>query len=95
MQVSYVNIFVTDLEKAIAFYRDKLGLALQFSSLEHGYASFAAGGVRLGVALPGAGCCSPPISRVIGSTGNGRSLPRDWRSPGSTSGCSSSAWACR
>ncbi|MBM3722560.1 MAG: VOC family protein, partial [Actinobacteria bacterium] len=37
MQVSYVNIFVTDLEKAIAFYRDKLGLALQFSSPEHGY----------------------------------------------------------
>ena len=54
MQVSYVNIFVTDLEKAIAFYRDKLGLSLQFSSPEHGYASFAAGGVRLGVALPGA-----------------------------------------
>ncbi|MBM3722473.1 MAG: glyoxalase/bleomycin resistance/dioxygenase family protein [Actinobacteria bacterium] len=54
MQVSYVNIFVTDLEKAIAFYRDKLGLALQFSSPEHGYASFAAGGVRLGVARPGA-----------------------------------------
>ena len=53
MQVSYVNIFVTDLEKAIAFYRDKLGLVLQFSSQEHGYASFAAGPVRLGVALPG------------------------------------------
>ena len=54
MQVSYVNIFVADFEKAISFYRDKLGLALQFSSPEHGYASFAAGGVRLGVALPGA-----------------------------------------
>jgi predicted enzyme related to lactoylglutathione lyase len=53
MQVSYVNIFVTDLEQAIAFYRDKLGLALQFSSQEHGYASFAAGPVRLGVVLPG------------------------------------------
>jgi predicted enzyme related to lactoylglutathione lyase len=49
-----VNIFVTDLERATAFYRDKLGLALQFSSQEHGYASFAAGAVRLGVALPGA-----------------------------------------
>ena len=53
MQVSYVNVFVTDLDKAIAFYRDRLGLALQFSSAEHGYASFAAGAVRLGVALPG------------------------------------------
>jgi len=54
MQVSYVNIFVTDLEKAIAFYRDKLGLALLFSSPEQGFASFTVGGVRLGVALAGA-----------------------------------------
>lgn len=53
MQISYVNIFVTDLDRAIAFYGDMLGLALQFSSPEHGYASFAAGAVRLGVALPG------------------------------------------
>jgi predicted enzyme related to lactoylglutathione lyase len=48
-----VNIFVADLERAIAFYRDTLGLVLQFSSPEHGYASFATGAVRLGVALPG------------------------------------------
>ena len=54
MQIAYVNIFVTDLDMAIEFYRDKLGLALQFSSPEHGYASFVAGGVRLGIALPGA-----------------------------------------
>jgi predicted enzyme related to lactoylglutathione lyase len=54
MQISYVNVFVSDLDKAIEFYRDKLGLQLQFSSPEHGYASFAAGSVRLGVALPGA-----------------------------------------
>lgn len=53
MQISYVNVFVTDLERAIDFYRDKLGLALQFSSPEHGYATFAAGAVRLGVTLPG------------------------------------------
>lgn len=53
MQVSYVNIFVTDIERAVAFYRDKLGLTLHFSSPEHGYASLAAGAVRLGVALPG------------------------------------------
>ncbi len=54
MHISYVNIFVTDLTRAIAFYRDTLGLTLQFSSPERGYASFAAGAVRLGVALPGA-----------------------------------------
>jgi lactoylglutathione lyase len=53
MQIAYVNIFVTDLEESIAFYRDRLGLALQFSSPEHGYASFSAGAVRLGLSLPG------------------------------------------
>jgi predicted enzyme related to lactoylglutathione lyase len=53
MQISYVNVFVSDLTEATVFYRDKLGLPLQFSSAEHGYASFSAGGVRLGVALPG------------------------------------------
>ncbi len=56
MQISYVNVFVSDLAHATKFYRDKLGLHLQFSSEEHGYASFtasASGGVRLGIALPG------------------------------------------
>lgn len=53
MQISYVNIFVTDLDRAVEFYRDKLGFALQFSSPEHGYASFAAGAIRLGVARAG------------------------------------------
>jgi len=53
MQISYVNIFVGDLSRAITFYQDKLGLHLQFSSLEHGYASFATGSIRLGIALPG------------------------------------------
>ncbi len=55
MRISYVNVFVADLDKAMEFYRDCLGLQLQYSSPEHGYASFAAGSVRLGVALPGAG----------------------------------------
>lgn len=53
MQISYVNVFVTDLETAVEFYRDKLGLALEYSSPEHGYASFSVGGLRLGLALPG------------------------------------------
>lgn len=53
MHVSYINVFVRDLARATEFYRDKLGLHLQFSSQEHGYASFSAGGVRLGIAVPG------------------------------------------
>lgn len=53
MQVSYVNVFTRDLARATEFYRDKLGLQLEFSSPEHGYASFSAGGVRLGIAVAG------------------------------------------
>jgi diamine N-acetyltransferase len=52
-RIAYVNVFVRDLDRATEFYRDTLGLQLQYASPEHGYASFAAGGVRLGIAVPG------------------------------------------
>ena len=53
MQIAYVNLFVSDLDRAIEFYATKLGLDLEVSDSEHGYASLAAGAVRLGLALPG------------------------------------------
>jgi predicted enzyme related to lactoylglutathione lyase len=53
MQIAYVNVFVSDLARAVQFYERSLGLSLQLSSPEHGYASFFAGGVRLGIAVPG------------------------------------------
>jgi len=53
IQIIYVNIFVSDLPRAVEFYQGKLGLELEFSSPEHGYASFSAGAVRLGIAVPG------------------------------------------
>ena len=53
MQIAYVNLFVSDLDRAIEFYAGKLGLELEFSDSEHGYASLSAGPVRLGLALPG------------------------------------------
>ncbi len=53
MQVSYINVFVSNLTRAIDFYQGHLGLGLEFSSAEHGYASFSAGAVRLGIAVPG------------------------------------------
>lgn len=53
MRVAYVNVFVRDLARATEFYREKLGLQLQFSSAEHGYASLSAGDIRLGIAVPG------------------------------------------
>jgi predicted enzyme related to lactoylglutathione lyase len=53
MQIAYVNLFVSDLERAVEFYTAKLGLESEFSDSEHGYASLSAGPIRLGLALPG------------------------------------------
>lgn len=53
MHIAYVNIFVSDLARAVEFYQKKLGLALEHSSPEHGYASLSAGPVRLGLAVAG------------------------------------------
>ena len=53
MQIAYVNVFVSDLDRAITFYQGTLGLDLQFSSPEHGYASLSAGPIRLGLTVPG------------------------------------------
>ncbi|MBW2231346.1 MAG: VOC family protein [Deltaproteobacteria bacterium] len=61
MQIAYVNIFVSDLKRAIEFYEERLGLELEHSSPEHGYASFAAGPVRLGLAVAG-----PDQSDLVG-----------------------------
>jgi predicted enzyme related to lactoylglutathione lyase len=49
-QIWYVNVFVRDLRRAVAFFRDALGLPLQFEDEKFGYASFAPPGVRLGIA---------------------------------------------
>lgn len=54
MEIAYVNVFVSDLDKAIDFYRSRLGLELEFAAEEHGYASFSGGPVRLGLAVAGA-----------------------------------------
>lgn len=54
MQIAYVNVFVNDHQRAVAFYRDTLGLPLLHASPEFGFAAFQAGGVRLGVAVAGA-----------------------------------------
>jgi predicted enzyme related to lactoylglutathione lyase len=44
-----VSIGVADLDRAVDFYRDALGLGLQFSAPEHSYARFDLGGMNFGV----------------------------------------------
>jgi len=50
ISIGYVNVFVDDLDRAIDFYGRTLGLKLEHADPEHGYASFDAGSVRLGLA---------------------------------------------
>ncbi len=54
MDIAYVNVFVSDLDRAVEFYQGKLGLSLEMADAGHGYASFAVGPVRLGLAVAGA-----------------------------------------
>jgi predicted enzyme related to lactoylglutathione lyase len=54
VEIAYVNVFVRDLDRAVAFYRDVLGLVPERTDTGHGYASFRAGPVQLGLAVAGA-----------------------------------------
>ena len=53
MQIGYVNIFVSDLDRAVEFYQTKLGFELKFQDADHGYASFQTGPISLGLAVAG------------------------------------------
>jgi predicted enzyme related to lactoylglutathione lyase len=54
MEIAYVNVFVSDLERSVEFFESTLGLELELRAEEHGYASLSAGPVRLGLAVAGA-----------------------------------------
>lgn len=55
MKIAYVNLYVSDLERSVAFYTEKLGLKLLFQDADHGYASLHAGSISLGLAVAGEG----------------------------------------
>ena len=50
LKLAYVNLYVTDLARSVEFFEKTLGLGLQFSDTNFGYASLDAGAVRLGLA---------------------------------------------
>ena len=50
MNIGYVNLYVDDLDAAVSFYEGHLGFELRFRDDAHGYASFDAGAVLLGIA---------------------------------------------
>jgi predicted enzyme related to lactoylglutathione lyase len=49
LRIGSINIGVTDLDRAVGFYRDVLGLRLLFSEPAHNYARFDVGGASFGV----------------------------------------------
>ena len=50
LRLWYVNVYVTDLARSVEFFEKTLGLGLQFSDTEFGYASVDAGPLRIGLA---------------------------------------------
>lgn len=40
ISLEYVTLEVSDLERSVDFFRNKIGLSLEFSDAKHGYASF-------------------------------------------------------
>jgi predicted enzyme related to lactoylglutathione lyase len=50
VRVWYATAYVRDFDRAVAFYRDTLGLPLKFADEKFGYASFATPGAGFSVA---------------------------------------------
>ena len=49
-KVGYVTVGVRDLDRAVEFYRDTLGLPMLYAAPEFSYAAFDAGGTRFSIA---------------------------------------------
>jgi predicted enzyme related to lactoylglutathione lyase len=50
LTIAYVNVFVTDLARSLAFYEQVLGMTVLFRHEQFGYASIAAGPIHMGLA---------------------------------------------
>jgi catechol 2,3-dioxygenase-like lactoylglutathione lyase family enzyme len=59
--IGQVHISVTDIDRAVAFYRDTLGLSFLFQVPGQPMAFFDCGGTRLYLAIPEQGFHSQPI----------------------------------
>ena len=51
MHIGYVNVFVSDFDRAIDFYQNKVGLTPVQADAQFGYASFQAGAISFGIAV--------------------------------------------
>lgn len=51
MEVQYLNLYVSDLDRSLAFFEGEMGLSVQFAHADFGYASLDAGPIRMGLAM--------------------------------------------
>ena len=51
LKIGYANIYVSDIERAVRFYRDILGLKLLMRDDSFGYASFDGVTIRIGISV--------------------------------------------
>jgi len=66
-KISIVMLGVRDLARSVAFYREKLGLNVQFQSSEFAFLN-AAGGVTLALATPLAQALGSPSEKLGGAS---------------------------
>jgi lactoylglutathione lyase len=70
MRVNYAIVFVSDMQRSVAFYRDVVGMPLRFES--PGWSEFATDGATLALHLSGA---PAPDAGSGPATGPGRCRP--------------------
>ena len=51
LKIGYANIYVSDIERAVRFYRDILGLKLLMRDDSFGYAGFDGVSIRIGISV--------------------------------------------
>ncbi len=64
-RIGYVTVIVSDLDRAVAFYRDIMGFELLFAEPEFHYAGFRLGDIRFSIAV------SPDENYAYRNTGIG------------------------
>jgi MOSC domain-containing protein YiiM/catechol 2,3-dioxygenase-like lactoylglutathione lyase family enzyme len=50
LRLGYINLYVGDLDRSLAFFTETLGIGLQFADKSFGYASLDSGPLRMGLA---------------------------------------------
>ena len=61
MRINYAMVFVSDMKRSVAFYRDTVGLPLRFESTH--WTEFATDGATLALHVTGEGSPQPTSSR--------------------------------